>query len=141
MQAYELSVLTGSEVLVIVGSQTGRVNTFATPKMQPILTEDVSKKMIEACLSSVDGVTAADNLNRVVDDEVQSRSSIKGLKQDQTLPSIPPDNDGVDNGYASAPPSRPSSAVGFGFPFPQHAANPDTSLMLPWIMPAEDQSS
>ena len=38
MQAYELSTLTGTQVLLLVASETGHVYTFATPKLQPLIT-------------------------------------------------------------------------------------------------------
>ena len=36
VQAYELSTLTGTQVLLLVASETGHVYTFATPKLQPL---------------------------------------------------------------------------------------------------------
>ena len=131
-------MLTGSEVLVIVGSQTGRVHTFGTPKLQPLLTQPVPKTFIEACLSSTDGSEAITNLNHAMDEELERRFKLKETEletygKDQTLPSMPPDEPEQDCGYVSAP-SRPSSAMSFGFPFPQHAAAQST-FSMPWIMP------
>ena len=37
-QAYELSTLTGTQVMLLVASETGHVYTFATPKLQPMIT-------------------------------------------------------------------------------------------------------
>ncbi|KAF7691500.1 Serum response factor like protein B [Cucumispora dikerogammari] len=47
-KAYELSVLTGSEVLLILGNEVGQVYTFATPKLRPILHEE--SDFIRRCL-------------------------------------------------------------------------------------------
>ncbi|KAI9027815.1 hypothetical protein DFJ74DRAFT_660528 [Hyaloraphidium curvatum] len=51
-KAYELSTLTGTQVLLLVASETGHVYTFATPKLQPIITREQGKNLIQACLNS-----------------------------------------------------------------------------------------
>lgn len=51
-KAYELSVLTGTQVMLLVASETGHVYTFATKKLQPMITMDAGKNLIRACLSS-----------------------------------------------------------------------------------------
>lgn len=53
-QAYELSTLTGTQVLLLVASETGHVYTFATPKLQPLITKQEGKNLIQACLNSPD---------------------------------------------------------------------------------------
>ncbi|KAI9299154.1 SRF-TF-domain-containing protein, partial [Neoconidiobolus thromboides FSU 785] len=50
-KAYELSVLTGTQVLLLVVSETGLVYTFTTPKLQPIVTKPEGKGLIQACLN------------------------------------------------------------------------------------------
>jgi len=52
-QAYELSVLTGTQVLLLVVSETGLVYTFTTPKLQPLVTKAEGKNLIQVCCSSV----------------------------------------------------------------------------------------
>jgi pheromone receptor transcription factor len=47
MQAYELSVLTGTQVLLLVVSETGLVYTFTTPKLQPLVTKSEGKNLIQ----------------------------------------------------------------------------------------------
>ena len=59
MQAYELSTLTGTEVLLLVASETGHVYTFATPKLQPLITKQEGKNLIQSCLNSPDVPSAA----------------------------------------------------------------------------------
>ena len=49
MQAYELSVLTGTQVLLLVVSETGLVYTFTTPKLQPLVTKAEGKNLIQVC--------------------------------------------------------------------------------------------
>ncbi|MCJ1467816.1 transcription factor of the MADS box [Pseudocyphellaria aurata] len=51
-KASELSILTGTQVLLMVVSETGLAYTFATPKLQPIVAEDEGKNLIRACLNA-----------------------------------------------------------------------------------------
>lgn len=51
-QAYELSVLTGTQVLLLVVSETGLVYTFTTPKLQPLVTKAEGKNLIQVWSSS-----------------------------------------------------------------------------------------
>jgi len=50
-KAYELSTLTGTQVLLLVASETGNVYTFATPKLQPLITKPEGKTLIQSCLN------------------------------------------------------------------------------------------
>ncbi|QLG71769.1 hypothetical protein HG535_0C01180 [Zygotorulaspora mrakii] len=50
-KAYELSVLTGANVLLLILSRTGLVYTFTTPKLEPIVRDLEGKTLIRACLS------------------------------------------------------------------------------------------
>ncbi|XP_035634722.1 serum response factor isoform X2 [Oncorhynchus keta] len=52
--AYELSTLTGTQVLLLVASETGHVYTFATRKLQPMITSETGKALIQTCLNSPD---------------------------------------------------------------------------------------
>lgn len=60
-KAYELSTLTGTQVLLLVASQTGHVYTFATPKLQPLITKPEGKNLIQACLNAPDNVLIMQN--------------------------------------------------------------------------------
>nr|XP_048698346.1 serum response factor isoform X3 [Caretta caretta] len=51
-KAYELSTLTGTQVLLLVASETGHVYTFATRKLQPMITSETGKALIQTCLNS-----------------------------------------------------------------------------------------
>lgn len=53
-KAYELSTLTGTQLLLLVASETGHVYTFATQKLQPLITEPQGKTLIQRCLSEPD---------------------------------------------------------------------------------------
>ena len=48
-KAYELTTLTGTEMIVLIASETGHVYTFATPKLQPIITNPEGKALIQTC--------------------------------------------------------------------------------------------
>ncbi|CAL9735987.1 arginine metabolism regulation protein I [Monosporozyma servazzii] len=50
-KAYELSVLTGANILLIILGQSGLVYTFSTPKLEPIVREKTGKDLIRACLN------------------------------------------------------------------------------------------
>ena len=68
LQAYELSTLTGTQVMLLVASETGHVYTFATPKLQPMITSEAGKALIQTCLhqpDSVMGLTSAEYDNRM----------------------------------------------------------------------------
>eukprot|EP01100_Stratorugosa_tubuloviscum_P010021 TRINITY_DN424_c1_g1_i1.p1 TRINITY_DN424_c1_g1~~TRINITY_DN424_c1_g1_i1.p1 ORF type:complete len:122 (-),score=46.25 TRINITY_DN424_c1_g1_i1:396-761(-) len=53
-KAYELSTLTGTQVLLLIASETGHVYTFATPKLQPLITKPEGKNLIQSCLNAPD---------------------------------------------------------------------------------------
>lgn len=55
-KAYELSILTGTQVLLLVVSETGLVYTFTTSKLQPLVTKAEGKSLIQACLNAPDGI-------------------------------------------------------------------------------------
>lgn len=48
-QAYELSILTGTQVLLLVVSETGLVYTFTTTKLQPLVQKPEGKNLIQVC--------------------------------------------------------------------------------------------
>ncbi|KAM4065101.1 SRF-type transcription factor [Hirsutella rhossiliensis] len=60
-KAYELSVLTGTQVLLLVVSETGLVYTFTTPKLQPLVTKAEGKNLIQACLNAPEPAPGNEN--------------------------------------------------------------------------------
>uniref|UniRef100_A0A182FTR4 Serum response factor homolog n=1 Tax=Anopheles albimanus TaxID=7167 RepID=A0A182FTR4_ANOAL len=58
-EAYELSTLTGTQVMLLVASETGHVYTFATRKLQPMITSEAGKALIQTCLNSPDPPTGS----------------------------------------------------------------------------------
>jgi serum response factor len=61
LKAYELSTLTGTQVMLLVASETGHVYTFATDKLQPMITSETGKNLIQSCLSQDDDVGSCSN--------------------------------------------------------------------------------
>ena len=53
LQAYELSTLTGTQVMLLVASETGHVYTFATRKLQPMITSDAGKALIQVAINYI----------------------------------------------------------------------------------------
>ncbi|KAF2149474.1 SRF-TF-domain-containing protein [Myriangium duriaei CBS 260.36] len=79
-KAYELSVLTGTQVLLLVVSETGLVYTFTTPKLQPLVTKPEGKNLIQACLNApepadANGVDGAENTVDSPDDGQHSATA------------------------------------------------------------------
>ncbi|BDD61586.1 transcription factor of the MADS box [Monascus purpureus] len=64
-KAYELSVLTGTQVLLLVVSETGLVYTFTTPKLQPLVTKSEGKNLIQACLNAPDPTTSENGVDAI----------------------------------------------------------------------------
>merc|ERR1712166_1462527 len=58
-KAYELSALTGTQVLLLVASETGHVYTYATEKLQPLIQKPEGKNLIQTCLSAPDQTAGA----------------------------------------------------------------------------------
>lgn len=117
-KAYELSTLTGTQILLLVASETGHVYTFATPKLQPLITKPEGKNLIQSCLNAPDnppsdlsvvGVSTAGAGGGADDDRdnpyglVPGRSGLGGKP-----PEVPKSH--------IAPGAYPSMMDGMGFP-------------------------
>lgn len=50
-KAYELSVLTGANVLLLIFSSNGLVYTFTTPKLEPFVREREGKELVWKCIN------------------------------------------------------------------------------------------
>jgi len=75
-KAYELSVLTGTQVLLLVVSETGLVYTFTTPKLQPLVTKSEGKNLIQACLNAPEPPAAPEN--GIEDEQPRGMMSSRG---------------------------------------------------------------
>ncbi|KAI7902714.1 uncharacterized protein BX663DRAFT_510224 [Cokeromyces recurvatus] len=72
-KAYELSTLTGTQVLLLVVSETGLVYTFTTSKLQPLVTKPEGKSLIQSCLNAPDSI---ESTSSVIDQQTQLNESI-----------------------------------------------------------------
>ncbi|EXJ62540.1 MADS-box transcription factor, other eukaryote [Cladophialophora yegresii CBS 114405] len=95
-KAYELSVLTGTQVLLLVVSETGLVYTFTTPKLQPLVTKAEGKNLIQACLNAPE---PSGNENGVdAPDDVPSPEDVPPMPPAAGVPRAAP-----HTGYAMTP--------------------------------------
>lgn len=60
-KAYELATLTGTQVLLLVVSQTGLVYTFTTPKLEAVVKQPEGRNLIQECLNAPDPSEVHDN--------------------------------------------------------------------------------
>lgn len=51
-KAYELSTLTGTQVLLLVVSETGDVYSFTTSKLEPLVAQPEGRNLIRGCLNA-----------------------------------------------------------------------------------------
>ncbi|XP_046886240.1 serum response factor-like isoform X5 [Hypomesus transpacificus] len=138
-KAYELSTLTGTQVLLLVASETGHVYTFATRKLQPMITSETGKALIQTCLNSPDSPPRSDpstdqrmsatgfeetDLTYQVSESESMGDSKDQLKPAFTVASLP--------GTASSP-TAPSSSTsmqvtsGPSFPITNYLAPPSSN--------------
>ncbi|KAF4456948.1 MADS box [Fusarium albosuccineum] len=111
-KAYELSVLTGTQVLLLVVSETGLVYTFTTPKLQPLVTKAEGKNLIQACLNAPEPTPGNEN---GVDggDQVESpeEASNQHLPPQGSRPGIPQNH--MPGNYMPGMPMDPQQALAY----------------------------
>ncbi|XP_031418079.2 serum response factor a [Clupea harengus] len=90
-KAYELSTLTGTQVLLLVASETGHVYTFATRKLQPMITSDTGKALIQTCLNSPDSPAP----RSTSDPSSEQRMSATGFEETELSYQVAEGADGV----------------------------------------------
>ncbi|KAL1955588.1 hypothetical protein VTO42DRAFT_8391 [Malbranchea cinnamomea] len=108
-KAYELSVLTGTQVLLLVVSETGLVYTFTTPKLQPLVTKPEGKNLIQACLNAPEPTPGAENGVEAPEvppaespDDVNAHANVAGTTQQPPIPRPGAGNaGGMHPGYLS----------------------------------------
>lgn len=100
-KAYELSTLTGTQVMLLVASETGHVYTFATKKLQPMITSEVGRNLIQQCLGNSNDLKEGETgENESIDDHKNGKSSnnFKILNQNnQTYRNSPIKQNNIDN--------------------------------------------
>ncbi|KYK59918.1 MADS box protein [Drechmeria coniospora] len=111
-KAYELSVLTGTQVLLLVVSETGLVYTFTTPKLQPLVTKAEGKNLIQACLNAPEPAPGGEN--GVDGDQVESPEESAGqhLPPQGGRPGMPP-NPHMPGSYMPNMPMDPQQALAY----------------------------
>ncbi|AGO10550.1 AaceriABR098Cp [[Ashbya] aceris (nom. inval.)] len=98
-KAYELSVLTGTQVLLLVVSETGLVYTFTTPKFQPIVTQPEGKNLIQACLNAPEEEEEDEDEDEdEVKDEDKPDVSVGGVAGPNAVQDVPGNPGPVDVG-------------------------------------------
>uniref|UniRef100_A0A3Q1GSM8 Serum response factor n=1 Tax=Acanthochromis polyacanthus TaxID=80966 RepID=A0A3Q1GSM8_9TELE len=90
-KAYELSTLTGTQVLLLVASETGHVYTFATRKLQPMITSETGKALIQTCLNSPDSPPRSDPSS-------DQRMSATGFEETDLTYQVPETDSCLDGG-------------------------------------------
>jgi pheromone receptor transcription factor len=58
-------------VLLLVASETGHVYTFATPKLQPLITKSEGKNLIQQCLNAPDGPSEGQSEEEALEDPTE----------------------------------------------------------------------
>ncbi|XP_030051561.1 serum response factor isoform X2 [Microcaecilia unicolor] len=127
-KAYELSTLTGTQVLLLVASETGHVYTFATRKLQPMITSETGKALIQTCLNSPDSPPRSDptmdqRMSATGFEETDltyqvSESDSSGETKDSLKPSFTVSNLPGTSTVQTAPTTSSSMQVSSGPSFP-----------------------
>lgn len=110
-KAYELATLTGTQVLLLVVSQTGLVYTFTTPKLEAVVKQPEGRNLIQECLNAPDpseGGSGTGDANQAesgpssepFDRNVNYTGAELGDDQDED--DEEEDEDGLDIGHADA---------------------------------------
>ncbi|CCD23712.1 uncharacterized protein NDAI_0C00510 [Naumovozyma dairenensis CBS 421] len=115
-KAFELSVLTGTQVLLLVVSETGLVYTFSTPKFEPIVTQQEGRNLIQACLN------VPDEEEEEEEDEDPENEGTNGMDTRSGI--ISPDTDNI----------HPDANVTYSNEAPQAHLDPET-----YSVPANQQ--
>ncbi|EPE25722.1 SRF-like protein [Glarea lozoyensis ATCC 20868] len=113
--AYELSVLTGTQVLLLVVSETGLVYTFTTPKLQPLVTKAEGKNLIQACLNAPEpagnGENGVDDQNTV--DSPEDTSPQQHLPPQQPRTAMPQQHAQMNPNYMTASMDQQQQAIAY----------------------------
>ncbi|KAA1081642.1 transcription factor of the MADS box [Puccinia graminis f. sp. tritici] len=88
IQAYELATLTGTQLLLLVVSETGIVYTFTTPNLQPIVSDDPGKSLISSCLNDGEAEIRIEQ----EDPEEESPTHPAGPAEEHDLLVMPPNH-------------------------------------------------
>jgi MADS-box transcription factor len=138
-KAYELSVLTGTQVLLLVVSETGLVYTFTTPKLQPLVTKSEGKNLIQACLNAPEEGLGDDQDNQSDGNSQESpdhspvpNANIQSQPQQPPQPHRPIQHQQVqmEQQRQQAQQLPPGAHIPHGMPFPQ-GNHPQQAMQMP----------
>ncbi|CAD5111192.1 DgyrCDS525 [Dimorphilus gyrociliatus] len=115
-KAYELSTLTGTQVMLLVASETGHVYTFATKKLQPMITSDSGKSLIQKCLNTPESSEA--------DSQGKSDLSPQSNQHEVTVTTRPPP---AHSGNSVTPTKMTSQPPPAHLPFQTSTTAPSTN--------------
>ncbi|KAI9261357.1 hypothetical protein EDC94DRAFT_519746 [Helicostylum pulchrum] len=87
-KAYELSTLTGTQVLLLVVSETGLVYTFTTPKLQPLVTKPEGKNLIQSCLNAPDPHESSSSMDHPPPSQPSNSRSIMSTNAPKSPPTV-----------------------------------------------------
>lgn len=76
-------------MLLLVASETGHVYTFATRKLQPMITSETGKALIQTCLNSPDSPPRSDNV-------ADQRMSATGFEETDITYQVPENEAGAE---------------------------------------------
>lgn len=71
--------------MLLVASETGHVYTFATPKLQPMITSETGKALIQTCLHQPD----APNHSAIATVDYDMRMSANGFEETELGYQVP----------------------------------------------------
>ncbi|KAG0301900.1 transcription factor of the MADS box [Dissophora globulifera] len=132
-KAYELSTLTGTQVLLLVVSETGLVYTFTTPKLQPLVTKPEGKNLIQACLHAPDKETTPDDYAGHDQEDSPAPGSEQEREDQSSSPQLSSPQQAPPPMQQQQTPYTSSAAMGMypppynNIPFPQGGAQPPYS--------------
>lgn len=102
-QAYELATLTGTQVLLLIVSQTGLVYTFTTPKLSPVVQQPAGRELIQSCLNAPEPGEQEDDLSALTagmrsNAQEQHQQQQHQQQQQHLEPSVTAGSNGSNNG-------------------------------------------
>jgi MADS-box transcription factor len=131
-KAYELSVLTGTQVLLLVVSETGLVYTFTTPKLQPLVTKSEGKNLIQACLNAPEEGLGDDQGDQSDGNsqELPDQSPVPQQGQQQAQQQAAQVHHAQQVQAATAQQMPPGAHIPHGMPYPG-AGHPQAGMPMP----------
>lgn len=90
--------MTGTQVLVVIQSETGDVYTYATKKLRPVISSEEGKELLRTCLGSSDPTSElAEHEHSEDDDSASSVSSKSTANTAEENPENIDPNDGENS--------------------------------------------